>query len=231
MNLWGYLLDAANWAGPTGIWARIGEHMEYVGISLLIAIIIGVPIGAAVGHFRKGEIFIVQTSNAARAIPTLGLLVLVVTLMGTGIIPVVLALTVLATPPILNATAVGFRDCDADAVHAAVGMGMTPWQVVTQVEFPLALPLVVSGVRSASLQLIASATVAAMASAGGLGRLIVDGQILGPRGYPEMFAGAVIVAVLAVLVDALLGFAGWALKRMTYHRGGLTLTTDWQVAE
>lgn len=230
MNLWSYLLDAANWAGPSGIWARIGEHLVYVGVSLLIAILIGVPIGAAVGHFRRGEVAVVQTANAARAIPTLGLLVLVVTLLGTGIVPVVLALTVLATPPVLNAAAVGFRDCDRDAVHAARGMGMTPWQVVTDVELPLALPLIISGVRSASLQLIATATVAAMAASGGLGRLIIDGQLIGPRGYPEMFAGAVIVAVLAIAVDALLGVAGWVLTRITHRRGGLTLTSDWQVA-
>lgn len=107
---------------------------------------------------------------------------------------------------------------------------MTPWQVVTDVELPLALPLIISGVRSASLQLIATATVAAMAASGGLGRLIIDGQLIGPRGYPEMFAGAVIVAVLAIAVDALLGVAGWVLTRITHRRGGLTLTSDWQVA-
>lgn len=226
MNLWSYLLDAANWMGPSGIWARMSEHLVYVGVSLAIATLIGVPIGAAVGHFRSGEVAVVQTANAARAIPTLGLLVLVVTLLGTGLVPVVLALTVLATPPVLTATAVGFRDCDPEAVHAARGMGMTPWQVMTQVELPLALPLVMSGLRSASLQLIATATVAAMASAGGLGRLIIDGQLIGPRGYPEMFAGAVIVGLLAVAVDAVLGAAGWGMKRAIYHSGRLALATE-----
>ncbi|WP_084635247.1 ABC transporter permease [Propionicicella superfundia] len=230
MNLFGYLGDAANWAGPGGIWERIGEHMGYVAVSLLVAMIIGIPVGAAVGHYRRGQVLVVQTSNAARSIPTLGLLVLVVTLMGTGLVPVVLALTVLAVPPVLNAAAVGFRDCDPDAVHAARALGMTPWQVVTGVELPLALPLVVSGVRSAALQLIATATVAAMAASGGLGRLIVDGQLLGPSGYPEMFAGAVIVGVLAIAVDLLLGAIGWILRMVTYRRGRLTLTTERQVA-
>lgn len=224
MNLFGYLADAANWAGPGGIWERIGEHLVYVVVSLVVAILIGVPIGAAVGHFRRGEVVVVQSSNAARSIPTLGLLVLVVTLMGTGLIPVVLALTVLAVPPVLNAAAIGFRDCDPDAVHAARGLGMTPWQVVTGVEAPLALPLIVSGVRSAALQLIATATVAAMAASGGLGRLIVDGQLLGPSGYPEMFAGAAIVGVLAIVVDLVLGVTGWVLRTFTYRRGRLALT-------
>lgn len=218
MNLFSYLTDAGNWLGPGGILGRILEHFLYVGASLLLAAIIAIPIGAAVGHYRKGEFFAVQTSTAARAIPTLGLLVLVVTVLGTGLVPVVLALTVLAVPPILNAAAVGFRDVDQDAVHAAMGMGMTPWQVITSVELPLALPLLASGVRSAALQLIATATVAAMAAAGGLGRLIVDGQLIGAAGYPQMFAGAVIVGVLAIVVDLVLGVLGWVLNRFTHRR-------------
>lgn len=218
MNLFSYLTEAANWVGPGGIWARIAEHLAYVSVSLLVAAVIAIPLGAAVGHYRKGEFLAVQTGNAARAIPTLGLLVLVVTVLGTGLVPVVLALTVLAIPPILNAAAVGFRDVDRDAVHAATGMGMTPWQVITLVELPLAMPLLVSGVRSAALQLVATATVAAMAASGGLGRLIVDGQAIGTWGYPQMFAGAVIVGALAIIVDLVLGVLGWAVNKFTHRR-------------
>lgn len=220
MNLWGYLLDGDNWFAPGGIAQRIAEHLLYCGSALAVAMIIGLPIGAAVGHYRKGDFFVVASSNAARAIPTLGLLVLVVTLMGSGLIPVTLALTVLAVPPVLTAAAVGFRTPDADAVHAATGLGMTGWQVMSGIELPLALPLLVSGIRSAALQLIATATVAAMAAAGGLGRLIVDGQLRGQSGYPEMFAGAVIVAVLAVVVDVVLTAVGWGLTRLTRRRVG-----------
>lgn len=224
MNLFEFLADPSNWTAPGGIWERIAEHATYVGVSLLVAMIIGIPVGAVVGHYRRGQLVVVQSSNAARAIPTLGLLVLVVTLMGTGLLPVVLALTVLAIPPILNAAAVGFRDCDAGAVHSAQGLGMTPWQVMTRIELPLAMPLVVSGVRSAALQLIATATVAAMAAAGGLGRFIVDGQLIGASGYPQMFAGAFIVGLMAVIVDVILGATGWALNRFTHRRSQATLT-------
>lgn len=230
VNLFEYLLNGANWSGPGGIWSRVGEHSVYVAVSLLVAIVIGVPIGAAVGHYRKGQFLVVQTSNAARAIPTLGLLVLVVTLMGTGLIPVVLALTVLAIPPILNATAIGFRDADPQAVHAAQALGMAPGEVATTIELPLALPLMMSGVRSAALQLIATATVAALAASGGLGRLIVDGQLAGQSGYPQMFAGAVIVGVLAIAVDLVLGGLGWLLNRHTHRRGRFTLLTGKEMA-
>ncbi len=223
MSLFSFLTDPDNWAGPSGIWARMAEHLAYVSASLLLAAVIAIPLGAVVGHHRKGEFLTVQTGNAARAIPTLGLLVLVVTVLGTGLVPVVLALTVLAIPPILNAAAVGFRDVDRDAVHAAVGVGMTPWQVMSTVELPLAFPLLLSGVRSAALQLVATATVAAMAASGGLGRLIVDGQAVGASGYPQMFAGAVIVGALAIVVDVVLGAAGWAVSRFTHRRDRVAL--------
>lgn len=223
MNLFSFLADAANWVGPTGIWTRVGEHLLYVLVSLALACAIALPLGAAIGHFRRGDFLVIGVGNAARALPTLGLLVLVVTLLGTGLVPVVLALVVLAIPPVLNATAAGFREADRGAVHAAIALGMTPAQVVGQVELPLAMPLILSGLRSASLQLVATATVAAMAASGGLGRFIVDGQALGTAGYPEMFAGAVLVAVLALVIDLVLGGAGWALERLAHRRSRAAL--------
>nr|WP_231747483.1 ABC transporter permease subunit [Auraticoccus cholistanensis] len=209
------MLDAENWAGPSGIWVRIGQHVFYSVASVLLAALVAIPLGVLIGHTRRGDAVVSGLSNAARAVPTLGLLVLVVTLMGSGYLPVVLALAVLAVPPVLVNTAAGFRGADPGAVHAGRALGMTGWQLVRQVELPLAVPLVVSGLRSASLQVVATATVAALAAAGGLGRFVVDGQNLGPGGYPQMFAGAVLVALLAVLVDLGLGGLGWALQRRT----------------
>ncbi|MDN5725217.1 MAG: ABC transporter permease [Propionibacteriales bacterium] len=213
MNLFSYLADTQNWAGADGITARIGQHLAYTGLSLLLAAVIAIALGVAIGHFRVGQFLVVGVSNAGRAIPTLGLLVLVVTLMGSGVTPVLFALTVLAIPPILNATATGIAEADPGAVQASRAMGMTSWQVITQVELPLAFPLIVSGLRNASLQVVSTATVAALAAAGGLGRLVVDGQRLGEDGYPQMFAGAVLVAVIAVTIDILLGLLAFGLRR------------------
>ncbi|MFW6598014.1 ABC transporter permease [Propionibacteriaceae bacterium Y2011] len=226
MNLWSFLQDPASWVGPDGIGARIVEHLVYTGLSLLIATAVSVVLGVIVGHFRAGNLLVVGTSNAARAIPTLGLVVLVVTLLGTGITPVVLALTVLAIPPILNATSTGVREADPGAVHAARALGMTTWQVIWRVELPLATPLIVSGIRSATLQVVSTATVAALAASGGLGRLVVDGQRLGASGYPEMFAGAVLVAALAIVLDVALGSVVWGLRRRRSRIGRTAAELD-----
>lgn len=204
MTLFDHLLDPANWTGPEGIWVRLLEHVSYSGAALAAAALIALPLGILIGHTRRGNVVVAGASNAARALPTLGLLTLVVILLGTGFVPVVLALIVLAIPPILNGTVVGFRTADADAVLAARAMGMTPWQQIAKVELPLAMPLMLSGIRSAALQVIATATVAALAAAGGLGRFVIDGQKR-RDGYPEMFTGALLVMLLAILVDLVLG--------------------------
>lgn len=213
MNLFSYLLDPGNWPGPGGIAVRIGEHLAYTVAAVLIATVLGVAIGAVAGRFRAGRVVVVGVLNATRAIPTLGLLVLVVTLLGTGTVPVVLALVILALPPILTGTATGVAEADRSAVLAAQGLGMSPVQVSLGVELPLALPLIVSGIRGATLQVVATATVAALAAAGGLGRLVVDGQRAGVTGYPEMFAGALLVAVIAVVADISLGLLARAARR------------------
>ncbi|GAB3706903.1 ABC transporter permease [Mariniluteicoccus flavus] len=214
MNPFSHLLDPASWAGNDGIANRLLEHLAYSGAALALAAVIALPLGILIGHTGRGSAVVGGLANATRAIPTLGLLVLVVTLMGTGMLPVVLALAVLAIPPILSATVAGFANADGDAVLAAHAMGMTDGQVVSKVELPLALPLIVSGFRSASLQVVATATVAAMAAAGGLGRLVIDGQKR-QGGYPEMLSGALLVMVLAIAVDLLLGAAAWLLGRRT----------------
>lgn len=215
MNPLSHLLDPANWPGPDGITARLLQHLAYSGWALALAAVVALPLGILIGHTGRGSAVVGGLANATRAIPTLGLLVLVVTLMGTGMLPVVLALAVLAVPPILLGTVSGFTGADRDAVLAADAMGMTDWQVIRGVELPLAMPLIVSGFRSAALQVIATATVAAMAAAGGLGRLVIDGQKR-RGGYPEMFTGALLVMALAIAVDLLLGALAWLLRRRTH---------------
>jgi osmoprotectant transport system permease protein len=211
MNLFSYLTDPANWQGPDGIWHLLLEHLGYTVASVGIAAAIAIPLGIFIGHTGRGSFLVIGLSNAARAIPTLGLLVLVVLLLGTGVGPIIGVLAVLALPPILTATAAGVRGADHEAVHAARALGMSPWQVVAKVEWPLALPLVISGLRSATLQVVATATVAAYSSGDGLGRLLITGNAT--RNYSEMFAGAFMVAVLAIVLDILLGGLGWLAGR------------------
>ncbi len=140
----------------------------------------------------------------------------IVLLLGTGFSKTVVVLAVLALPAILTATAAGIHGADHEAVHAARALGMTEGQIVAQVEWPLALPLVVSGLRSASLQVVATATVAAFAAGGGLGQLLISGQK--SNNYPQMFAGAFLIALLAIVLDLLLGALGWLAARRTQPR-------------
>jgi len=207
MNLFDFVFDAANWSGNDGIGYRLAEHLAYTVISVLAAALIAIPLGLLIGHTGRGGVLVIGLSNAARAIPTLGLLVLIVLLLGTGIFPVILVLVVLAIPPILTATAAGVSGADREAVHAARALGMTAGQLVAKIEWPLALPLVISGLRSATLQVVATATIAAYATVGGLGRLVFDG--IRVRDYSQAFSGALLVALLAIVLDAALGLAGW----------------------
>jgi osmoprotectant transport system permease protein len=223
MNIFDYLTDPANWRGPGGIWYLLLEHLAYTVAAVGIAAAIAIPLGIFIGHTGHGSFLVIGLSNAARAIPTLGLLVLVVLLLGTGVGPIIGVLALLALPPILTATAAGIRGADHEAVHAARALGMAERQVVAKVEWPLALPLVISGLRSASLQVVATATVAAYSGGGGLGRLLITGNAT--RNYSEMFAGALLVAALAIVLDLLLGGLGWLAGRRV-SRGGKRIGKD-----
>lgn len=207
-----YLLDASKWQGQDGIGKLLVQHLEYTVLAVLGAAVLAIPLGILIGHTGRGSSLVIGLSNAARAIPSLGLLVLIVTLLSTGTGPIVLVLAVLAVPPILTATAAGIQGADHEAVHAARALGMSEGQVVAKVEWPLALPLVISGLRSATLQVVATATVAAFASGGALGELLISGQL--NADYPQMVAGAVLVAALAIVLDVVLGGVGLlALRR------------------
>jgi len=197
-----YLLDPTHWSGPTGFPARLVEHLGYTALTLLIALVIAVPVGALVGHTGRGGFLVVGLANGLRALPTLGLLTLLVLLLGLGLTGPIVTLVILAVPPILAGTYAGIRNVDPAVVDAARGMGMRGRDVLWRVELPNALPLVLSGIRSATLQVVSTATIAAYVALGGLGRYIFDG--LAQRDFPQMIAGSVLVAVLAIALDLLL---------------------------
>jgi osmoprotectant transport system permease protein len=212
MNFLSYLFDPSNWVGSDGLGLHLAQHLLYSLIAVAIAALIGVPIGMLIGHTRRGNFLVIALANSFRAIPTFGLLILVVLLTETSWIPVVCVLGVLALPPLLTSTATGILQADQQAVHAARAMGMSPGQVLGRVEMPLATPLVISGLRSATLQVIATATVGAYVPGfGGLGRPIMDGLRNGD--YGQVLAGAILVAVLAILLDLVLSLIGRATGR------------------
>lgn len=206
MNL-SYLFDAAHWGltTPGGFPQLLLSHLAYVALALLIGTVIALPVGLYIGHTGRGSFLAINAGNAGRSLPTLGLLMLMVTLLGLGLTPVLIALTVLVIPPILTSAYAGMRSLDPRVVNAARAMGMRPWQVLTRVELPMALPVLMSGLRSAALQVVATATVAAAVGLDGLGRLLIDG--LAVNDYSRVLAGAVVVALLAVVLDLILAFA------------------------
>lgn len=199
-----WLLDATHWAGGGGVPLRLLEHVLYTLLTLVIAAVIAIPVGAVVGHTGRGGLVVVSLANSLRALPTLGLLVLLVLFLGIGLRAPLIALVVLAIPAILAGTYAGVQAVDRSVVDAARGMGMSEREILMQVELPNALPLIIGGVRSATLQVVSTATIAAFVSLGGLGRFIIDG--LAVRDYPQMAAGSLLVALLAIAGDlALVG--------------------------
>lgn len=211
MDAASYLLDPEHWDPGTngGIPQLLLSHLGYTAVALLLGTLIALPVGLYIGHTGRGSFIAINAGNAGRSLPTLGLLMLMVTLLGLGLTPVLIALTVLVIPPVLTSTYAGMRTLDANVVDAARGMGMRPLQVLLRVEFPMALPVMMGGFRSAALQVVATATVAAAVGLGGLGRLLIDGLSL--NDYSRVIAGAVVVAVLAIVLDLLLGLAQRAL--------------------
>ncbi len=203
VNYFAYLLDSANWhlTGESSIPQRLAEHVGFTLASLLLGALIALPLGLLIGHTNRGAFIAIGLGNLGRSLPTFGLVLLLVIWRGVYVWPVVVALVVLAIPPILAQTYAGIRSVDRSAVDAAVGMGMRPMQVLFKAEVPMALPLIFGGLRSALLQVCATATIAAYASFGGLGRLLIDG--LSRNEYDQIFAGAIMVALLAITLDYL----------------------------
>lgn len=213
-----WLADGASWTGDRGIPSRVVEHLGYTGLTLAVAAVIAVPLGLYIGHTGRLRSLAIGVTGALRALPTLGILTLLTLLLGIGLGAPILALTVLAVPPLLAGVYSGIESVDPQTVDAARAQGMTEWQVLTTVEVPLGLPLVIGGFRTATLQVVATATIAAYVSLGGLGRFIFDGQAV--RDYPQMVGGSVVVVALALLLDALLAVVqGVASRRARPSRG------------
>jgi osmoprotectant transport system permease protein len=198
-----YLNDPFNWSRRGGILDLLGEHVYISVLAVLAAALFALPTGVALGISGRGSGAVVVLSNVSRAVPTLALLtIFAVTPIGFSDAATITALAIFAFPPILTNTFVGFREVDRDVREAARAMGMTRRQIITRVEFPLAVPLVMTGVRTAAVQVVATATLAALVGGGGLGRIINLG--FGQQDFAQIIAGALLVAVLALLTEALL---------------------------
>lgn len=196
---WDWITDPANWQGEGGIVARLLEHLLYSGVSLGIAALVALPLGLYTGHTGRGGYLVLNSASAARALPTLGLVVLAVTITAGGLMPILVPLVALAIPPMLVNTYAGIQQVDADLKDAAQGVGMTGGQVLFRAELPAALPLILLGLRTAAIQVIATATVAAYAGLGGLGRYIIDGYAR--QEYETVIGGSILVIVLAMLTQ------------------------------
>ncbi|MEV7193865.1 ABC transporter permease [Streptomyces sp. NPDC093510] len=203
-----WLTTGANWQGEKGVWHRLAEHLYFTGVCLGVACVIALPLALYLGHIGKGGALAVNISNVGRAVPTLALLILLtLTPLGEhGDAPTLIALVLFAVPPLLTNAYLGMREVDRSVVEAARGMGMSGGQLFARVELPLAYPLIMTGVRSAGVQVVATATLAAMAGEGGLGRIITAGFNL--QNTPQVVAGALLVALLALLVEGVLVVAG-----------------------
>jgi osmoprotectant transport system permease protein len=198
-----WLTDPAQWSGPDGIPVRTLQHLWYSLLGTVIAAAIALPIGVVIGHTGRGAVFAVNLTNLGRAIPSLGIIILMFTIFGFGIAPVLVTLIALAIPPIVTNSYIGVRSVDPDVRQAAEGMGMQGRQVLWQVELPIAMPLIMAGIRTSAVQVVATATLAAFVGLGGLGRYLIDG--LAQRDLAEVVGGAILVAALSLLTELALG--------------------------
>lgn len=205
-----WFTSATQWQGPDGIPHRVLEHLEYSGLAFAITVALALPAGMVLGHMRRGRFsrvlgfLTLGSTNAARALPTLGLLILAVILTSGGLIPTLIPLIALAVPPVLVNTFTGIQQVEPELRDAAEGMGLTGLQVLLRVELPVALPLILLGLRTAAIQIVSTATIAAYVGLGGLGRYIIDG--LKQQEYASSTGGAILVIGLALIIQ--LAFTG-----------------------
>nr|WP_202455278.1 ABC transporter permease [Streptomyces sp. SID8367] len=219
-DAWNWLADPSHWSGDDGIWHRLQQHLLLTLVCLVVSCLIALPVALVLGHLGKGGALAVNISNVGRAVPTFAVLVLLLlTPLGRyGEGPTVVALVLFAVPPLLTNAYVGMRGVDRGVVRAARGMGMTGPQMLWKVEVPLALPMIMNGVRIAAVQLVATATIAALAGGGGLGRIITAGFNLAST--PQVVAGAVLVAGFALIVEGLFEVAERLAPAWTRGRVG-----------
>jgi osmoprotectant transport system permease protein len=208
-----WFLSPNQWQGDTGIPNRLFEHVLMSAAALLAAALIALPLGITLGHFGRGGALAINLSNVGRAVPSFALLVLAVQLVGIGVLPAFIALVALGVPPIVTNSYVGMREVDPDVREAATGMGMRQRAVLLKVELPLSLPLIMAGIRTSAVNIVATATLAALVAWGGLGRFIVDG--LSQRDFAQLFSGALLVALLSIAVELSMARA----QRLVVPRG------------
>jgi osmoprotectant transport system permease protein len=206
-----WFADPAHYQGPDAVQSRIVEHLAVSGLAVLVAILVALPIGLYLGHTGRFALIAVNVANIGRAIPSLAAIALAIPIAGTllgvqrglGFWPTLFALIPLALPPILTNAYVAVRGVEPDVIEAARAMGLSEVDVLRRIELPLALPLILAGVRTAAVNVVATATLGALVAFGGLGRYIVDGLAL--QEYDRLFAGALLVALLAIVVEAAFG--------------------------
>jgi len=213
-----WFADPANWQGSHGIPVRVLEHLELSGLAVAVGILIAAPIALYLGHIGRGGFIAINVANIGRALPSLALLAFALPVafalgLGLGFWPTLFALVPLAIPPILTNTFVAVRAVDPDIVEAARGMGLGEAQILGSIEIPLGLPLMLAGVRTAAVNVVATATLGALVAGGALGRFIVDGLAL--QEYDQLVAGALLVALLAVATE----FSFAKLERATTPPG------------
>jgi osmoprotectant transport system permease protein len=224
LNAFRWLVDPANYTvgalSPLPIQARIGEHLLYTVVAVVIAAIIALPLGFYIGHTGRGRQFVIGFTGAMRALPTLGLLMALFVIVGATVpftraafIASIIALVILAIPSILAGAYAGIESVDSQTVDAGRAMGMTELQVLTQVEIPLSIPLIIGGIRASALQVIATAVIASYISLGGLGTIISSG--IGLNDNDRILGGAILVTVLALVVDGIFAL----VQRLTRRRG------------
>ena len=208
-----WFADPAHWQGSDGIPTRLVEHLQLSAESVALGALIALPIGIGLGHLGIFGNLAIGVSNVGRAVPSFAILVIAFQVFGLGDTPIILALTALAIPPMVTNSYVALREVDPDIKDAARGMGYRELAQLVRVELPLAVPLIMAGIRTSAVQVVATAALAALIAGGGFGRYIIDG--LAQQDYAKEFAGAVLVAVLALATEVTL----WGVEQLLVPRG------------
>jgi osmoprotectant transport system permease protein len=223
VRVFDWLTDPVHWSGSDGIPLRVAQHVELSLVAVALASALAIPVGLFVGHIRKGEFMAVSIANLGRAVPSFAILVLaylgflqVAPSLAFGFGPTVVALFLLSIPPILTNTYVGVQQVDIDTVEAARGMGMSESQVLLRLELPLSAPLIMAGLRTAAVTVVATATLAALIGGGGLGRYIIDG--FHTNDTVKVVSGAVLVALLSVATELSFALVERAVRPPTSSR-------------
>jgi osmoprotectant transport system permease protein len=202
----GWLADPVHWSGPDGIPNRVFEHLTISIASVVVACLIAIPIGLWIGHTGRRAFIAINLANVGRAVPSYAVMAMILPISltispqyGLAVIPTFLAMTLLAIPPVLVNTYAALREVDRDLIEAARGMGMRELQVLRRVEIPIGLPIIIGGIRTAAVQVVATTTLGAVFGYGGLGRYLIDG--IARREFDRLFAGVILVAGLALLTE------------------------------